>query len=345
MNFRSDNEAPVAPEIMAAVLDVNAGSAHAYGNDAITARLNALFSDLFEAPVQVFPVATGTAANSLALSVLTPPWGGVYCHEESHVGIDESGAPEMFTGGAKMIGLPGGDGKFGPAALDAAVDHALAFGVHHVAPAAVSIAQATEAGTVYTSDEVAALAEVARGRGLGVHMDGARFGNALATLGCRPADVTWRAGVDVMSFGATKNGAMAAEAVVFFRPELAHAFGHRRKRGGQLFCKMRYVSAQFEAYLRDGLWLTLAGRANRAAMRLAEGLAALPGARIAHPVEANEIFTTLPESVTAGLLADGFGFHPWPAEEGVVRFVTAFDTADETIDVLLQAARRYSAAE
>ncbi|MBL29074.1 MAG: low specificity L-threonine aldolase [Rhodospirillaceae bacterium] len=344
MNFRSDNEAPVAPEIMAAIVDANTGSARAYGNDAITGRLDAIFSDLFETPVQVFPVATGTAANSLALSVLTPPWGGVYCHEESHVGIDESGAPEMFTAGAKMIGLGGHDGKFEPAALNAAVDHALAFGVHHVAPAAVSIAQATEAGTVYTTDEVAALAEVARARGLGVHMDGARFGNALATLGCAPADLTWRAGVDVMSFGATKNGAMAAEAVVFFRPELAQAFGHRRKRGGQLFCKMRYVSAQFEAYLRDGLWLTLAGRANRAAKRLAEGLAALPGSRIAYPVQANEVFAVLPDSVTGGLIDDGFGFHPWPAEEGVVRFVTAFETSDGAVDALLDAARRHAAS-
>jgi len=344
MNFRSDNEAPVAPEIMAALARVNEGTAAAYGADAVSGGLERVFSALFETEVQVFPVATGTAANSLALAAMTPPFGAVYCHEEAHVALDECGAPEFYTGGAKVTGLPGADGKIDPESLAAAVDRAAAFGVHHVAPAAVSIAQATEAGTVYSVAETEALAAAAHGHGLALHMDGARFANAMATLGCTPAEATWRAGVDILSFGATKNGAMAAEAVVVFRPDLAASLARRRKRAGHLHCKMRYLSAQLEAYVADGLWLALAARANHTARRLADGLAALPGVGLVHPVEANEVFAVLTPAVNEGLIAEGFRFHPWPASENAVRLVTSFATDDAEVDALLATAARHAAS-
>ncbi len=341
MNFCSDNVTGVAPEILAALVAANAGSVPSYGADAISQRLQAQFSELFETAVTVFPVATGSAANALALSVLTPPYGAVYCHATAHIQVDECGAPEFYTGGAKLATLPGAHGKLSAADLAAALGRAGTGVVHHVQPAALSLTQATEAGTVYRVEEVAALAEVAQAHGLGVHMDGARFANAVASLGCTPAEITWRAGVEVLSFGATKNGAMAAEAVVFFKPELAESFGYRRKRGGHLFSKMRFLSAQLEAYLTDGLWLNNAAHANRLAQQLARGLAALPGARLCAPVEANEIFVLLPEPVIAGLEADGFQFYRWESEQpGVIRLVTAFDTREPEVLAFLESAQR-----
>ncbi len=344
MNFCSDNVTGVAPEIMAAIEEANAGAAMGYGADAVTGRLEALFSELFERPVAVFPVATGTAANALALSVLVPPYGVVYAHPEAHILVDECGAPEFFTGGGKLVGVPGADGKIPPADLDAVLAVAGKGVVHHAQPAAVSLSQVSECGTVYTADEVAAVAEVARRHGLALHMDGARFANAVAALGCAPADVTWRAGVDVLSFGATKNGAMAAEAVVFFDPGRAGDFAFRRKRAGHLFSKMRFLSAQLEAYVRDGLWLRLAARANAMAARIAEGLAEVPGARLLHPVDANEVFVSLPARAIAGAEADGFLFYPWGAPaDRAIRLVTAFDTRPEDVDALLESFRRHAA--
>ncbi|MDP6342656.1 MAG: beta-eliminating lyase-related protein [Alphaproteobacteria bacterium] len=340
MNFSSDNAAGVAPAIMAALAAANEGYADAYGADQVTKAMESAFDDVFGTEVAVFPVATGTAANALALSALAPPWGLIHCHRQAHIEEDEAGAPEFYSGGAKLGLLDGEHGKFSADTLAAALAGA-GFGVqHHPQPAAVSITQATEAGTAYTPDEVAAIAELAHQSGLGLHMDGARFANAAAHLGCSPAELTWRAGVDVLSFGATKNGAMAAEAVVFFKPEMAEDFLFRRKRGGHLFSKMRYLSAQLAAYLADDLWLVNARHANRCAAALAAGLAAIPGARLAHPVEANEIFVHLPESVLAGLEGAGVGFHRWgPAAEGQARFVTAFDTDPADVDRALAIAR------
>ena len=346
MNFCSDNTTGAAPEIMAALAEANAGQAAAYGDDAITGRLAAQFGALFEAEVAVFPVATGTAANALALAVMTPPFGAVYCHREAHIAVDECGAPEFYTGGAKLVLLDGDDGKIAAAALAEALDGAGAGVVHHVQPAALSLSQQTECGTVYAPDEMAALCDVAHRHGLGVHLDGARFANAVAALGCTPAEASWRAGVDVLSFGATKNGALAAEAVVVFKPELAREIAYRRKRAGHLLSKMRFVSAQLEAYITDGLWLENARRANRLAGRLAEGLAAVPGARLAYPPQGNEIFVALPEPVIAGLLADGFDFHRWGAETAsVVRLVTAFNTREEDVEALIDAAGRHAKAD
>lgn len=341
MNFRSDNVTGIAPEILAAITAANAGTAPSYGEDAITRRLEQRFAELFERPVAVFPVATGTAANALALAALSPPWGAVYSHDEAHVAIDECGAPEFYAG-AKLIGVPGRDGKIEPAAIGARLTDA-GF-VHQVQPAAISLSQATEAGTLYTTTEVASIGAFARRHGMRLHMDGARFANAVAALGCTPADLTWRAGVDALSFGATKNGALAAEAVIFFDPDLARDFGYRRKRGGHLLSKMRFLSAQLEAYLADDLWLRNARHANAMAARLAAGLAALPGARLSHPVEANEVFAELPVEVIAGLERAGFGFYRWDGESGrQLRLVAAFDTRREDVDALIAAARQHAA--
>jgi threonine aldolase len=333
MNFMSDNVAGAAPEIMAALLTANDGTAPSYGADAISKRLEQRFADLFGRPVAVFPVATGTAANALALAQFTPPWGAVYCHAEAHIQADECGAPEMFTGGAKLVPLPDPHGKLSPETLAAALDRAPKGFVHAVQPAALSLTQATEAGTVYRPDEVAALADIAHRHGLSVHMDGARFANAVAHLGCDPADVTWRAGVDALSFGATKNGALGAEAVIFFDPAKAADFAYRRKRSAHLFSKMRFLSAQLDAYLADGLWLRLATHANAMAARLAQGLAALPGVTLTHPVEANEIFAALPEAMITHLQAQGAGFYRWDGQ--VVRLVTAWNTPASDVERFL----------
>ncbi len=333
MNFASDNVTGAAPEILEALARGAGGAATPYGDDAATERLAARLAELLEHPVRVFPVATGTAANALALSVLAPPYGAVYCHEEAHIEVDECGAPELYTGGAKLVPVPGAHGRLGPADLDDRLARAGAGVVHHVQPAALSLTQATEAGTVYRPAEIAALAEVARRHGLGVHLDGARFANAVATLGCAPADLTWRAGVDILCLGATKNGCLAAEAIVLFDDARAEALGFRRKRGGHLLSKMRFVSLQLEAWLADDLWLRLARHANAQAARLAEGLARVPGVRLVHPVEANEVFVALPPAVRRRLQDHGVGFIPW--DETTDRLVAAFDTPPEVVDAVV----------
>jgi len=342
-NFASDNVSGAAPQIVAALAEAAEGVAMPYGADPWTARVETKLADLFETAVAVFPVATGTAANALALAALTPPHGAIYCHRDAHAYVDECGAPEFYSAGAKMVPLPGDDGKIAAADLAALLAGARPHGVHNVRPAALTVSQASEAGTVYRLEEVSALAEAAHAHGMAVHMDGARFANALVSLGVSPAAATWRSGVDALSFGATKNGALAAEAVIFFRLELAREFGERRKRGGHLLSKQRFVSAQLDAYLSDELWLRNARAANRAATRLATGLAALPGARLVHPVDANEIFIALPEAIIGGLEADGFGFYRMGGA-GVIRLVASFNSSDADVDALLAAARRHAGA-
>jgi threonine aldolase len=338
INLASDNVAGCAPEIMAALTAAMQGTAPSYGADALTASLERRLAEIFERPVAAFPVATGTAANVLSLASLVPPWGAVLCHRDAHVEADECGAPEFFTGGAKLVLLDGEHGRVTPQAVADAVPPGVRADVHHVQPRALSLTQATEAGTVYGVAEVAALADAAHARGLKVHMDGARFANAVVHLGCSPAEATWKAGVDVLSFGGTKNGCLAAEAVVFFDPALAADFAFRRKRGAQLFSKMRVLSSQLDAYLADDLWLRLARHANGQAARLADGLARLPGATLTHPVEANEVFVRLPEAVWAGLPARGIRYAPWNPARREARFVTAFNTDPAEVDAALSAA-------
>jgi threonine aldolase len=346
-NFTSDNVTGVSPAILAALVGANEGRVPSYGADPLTAALEARARAVFETDELVlFPVATGTAANALALAALVPPYRALLCHESAHIMTDECGAPEFYSGGAKLIGLPGAGGKLRPERIAAAIAAAAEGGVHGAQPVAVSLTQATEAGTLYRPEEVAAIAELAGTHGLRLHMDGARIANAVASLGCSPAEATWKAGVDVLSLGATKNGAMAAEAVVFFDRRLADGFAERRKRAGHLFSKQRFLSAQLLAYLEDGLWLANAAHANRLAGRLGAGLARLPGCRLAHPVEANEVFAVLPDAAIEALLAQGFRFYRWPAEGGgtAIRLVTAFSSDDADIDAFLAAAARHTEA-
>ena len=273
VNFASDNTAPIAPAILDAIVKANEGFALGYGHDDWTAGVERRLAEVFEREVAVFLVPTGTAANALALAQVTPPWGVVFCHAQSHIATDECGAPEFFGGGLKLAGLAGDDGKIAPETLQSALGHYRGHRPHQMIPAALSMTQASEAGTIYRTGEIAALAEIAHARSLAVHMDGARFANALVRLNASPAEMTWRSGVDVLSFGATKGGALAAEAVVFFDPARAAAMAERRKRGGQLVSKHRFIAAQFEAFLADGLWLKLAAHANRMTDRLAAHLA------------------------------------------------------------------------
>ena len=345
MNFCSDTTACVAPEIMDALVAANSGQAMPYGDDQATGRLAGLYGALFETGVSVYPVGTGTAANALALSLMTPPYGAIYCHREAHIEVDECGAPELFTGGAKLVVLDGGDGKIPSGGLAAALERAGGGDVHHVPPAVLSLTQQTECGTVYTPREVTALSEVAHGQGLHVHMDGARFANAVASLGCSPAEASWRSGVDILSFGATKNGALAAEAVIIFKPELAAEAAYRHKRAGQLYSKMRFLSVQLETYIADGLWLANAKAANAQAARLAEGIEATPNVELLYPVQGNELFATLSEPVLSGLLDDGFTFNR-RRQGGVVtaRLVTAFNTTPEDVDAFIESLRRHAAA-
>jgi threonine aldolase len=349
-NFCSDNVAGASPEIIAALGAAATGAMTPYGADPISKRVQQRLCDLFETELTAYFVATGTAANALALASLCPPHGSVYCHRESHVNADECGAPEFFTGGAKLIDLEGAQGKLHAADLERELAKGWAGVEHHVQPAAVSVTQASEAGTLYTLDELRAIAKLCASHNLALHMDGARFANALDTLNCSPADASWRVGVDVLSFGATKNGAMAAEAVLFFNPDIAAQFRYRRKRAGHLFSKMRFLSIQWDAYLTDDLWRRNAAHANAMAQRLAAGLATglanvtpASNAAFLYPVEANEIFVNLPNATRDALIAAGFAFYPW-ADGGPQchRLVTAFDTDPADVDAFIEVAKTVS---
>ena len=344
VNFGSDNVSGAAPEVLAAISAANAGSALPYGDDPWTERLQAKMMVLFDhpRPVTVLPVITGTAANALVLATMTPPWGAIYCHVESHVYLEECGAPEFFSGGAKLVPLPGAHGKLTPDVVAQALARSGAGDVHRVQPAVLSITQPTEAGTIYSPGEIRALADLAHSHGLKVHMDGARLANAVARLSCDPADITWRAGVDGMSFGGTKNGAVSAEAAIFFDSSAVPAARYLRKRAGHLFCKMRYSSAQLEALITDGLWIRHAAHANRLASELADGLARVPGVRLVHPVQVNEVFLEIPHPVIEALLAAGFYFYP-PDPSGVVRLVTSFDTRESDVTSFVAVALRPTA--
>lgn len=338
INLYSDNVAPVAEPVMRALVQANSGTAPGYGTDELSRRLQSRFSSLFDTDVAVFPVATGTAANALSLAELIPPYGAVYCTSVGHIHDSECAATEFFSGGAKVVPLPDTDARLQPETLAAAIAAAGVGRAHRVQPAAVSLTQATERGTVYPVSAVRALSELAHAHGLGVHMDGARFANAVAHLGVPPADITWRAGVDILSFGATKNGAMSAEAIIVFNPRLVEGLRYRCRRAGQVFSKMRYAAAQLEAMITDGLWLDLAGRANAMARRLADGLAMIAGVRLLHPVEINEVFAELSEGLLLTLQSRGYGIVDRGGRQ--VRFVTAFNTRPDDIDELLSVARQ-----
>jgi threonine aldolase len=338
VNFLSDNAAPIAPDILEAIAHSNEGQAPGYGNDDWTRSVERRLSEMFERDVAAFLVPTGTAANALALAQVSPPWGVVLCHAESHIATDECGAPEFFGGGIKLIGLPGEAGKIGLNTLKAALAGYGGHRPHQMIASALSITQASEAGTVYRANEIAALCEIAHLHSLAVHMDGARFANALARLNITPAEMTWRSGIDVLSFGVTKIGALAAEAVVFFDPARAAFMAERRKRAGHLLSKHRFLAAQFAAILTEDRWLVLARHANAMADKLAAKLAAIGFAPI-WPVGANLVFVALPRTLDARLKAAGAQYYVRRSEsvdlgvdQVMVRLVTSFATQEDEIN-------------
>jgi threonine aldolase len=333
LRFFSDNTGTASPEILAALTEANHGLVSAYGNDPWTLRLDDCLSTYFGTSVRAFPVATGTAANSLSLATLTPSYGLIFAHEEAHIANDEAGAPGFFSGGAQLSLLQSPGGKLSRAVLTAALE-AHGVSVHTLQPKALALSQATELGTSYRPDELRELCKLAHDHGLKVQMDGARFANSVAFLDCHPGDVTWRAGVDVMTFGATKNGALAAEAVVFFDKSLVGDFELRRKQSGHLLSKSRFVSAQLLAYVESGAWLRNARRTNELAQKIGRAADRL----LMHPVEANEIFLALGTERKQTLRQAGFEFYDWgPATTGETRFVVSWDQRDEDVFALCAA--------
>ena len=339
--FASDNATAVCPEVIAAIAAVDEGDATPYGGDPVTKELERRFSDYFEKEVAVLPVATGTAANALSLALMMPRFGAVYCHENAHVQTTECGASEFWSQGGKLLLLPGDDNRVDPAAFATAIERTARGRIHVVQPAGISITQGTEAGTVYPIDTIATIAQTARQHGLYVHMDGARFTNALVRLGCKPPDLTWRAGIDILSYGATKNGAMCADAIVIFRKELAALAGFARVRAGQLFSKMRYLSAQLGALVQNGVAERNASQANAMARRLADGLLGIKQARLQFPVEINLIFVELPDSAVRSLESAGYALTPRVDARGrFFRLVCGWNTQPEAVDAFVRAANR-----
>jgi threonine aldolase len=342
LNFRSDNVATVHPAILRAIEAANHGIAASYGDDEYSALLNRKYSELFETDVMVFPVSTGTAANALSLTSCARPYGGIYCHEQAHIHTAEGGATEAFTGGAKLIALPGRNYKLEPASFKDTLSRAERGVRNRPQPDAVSITQASEYGTVYSHEEIAALGAAAREGGIYFHMDGARFANALAALGCSPADMTWRSGVDIVSFGVTKNGGMGAEAIVVFNKALVEPLSYHLRRAGQTWSKMRFAAVQLLAYIENDLFLRLASHSNTLASELGCELAALPGVRLTAPVEANLVFLSLPEPAIKEMVAAGARFARRPG--GVIRLVTHFDGTQAENQQLISLVRQALAA-
>ena len=329
-NFASDNTAPVHPKVFQALLSANDGNVSAYGNDPFTEALQTHFRATFDNPdLRAFPVFNGSACNGLALARMISPYESVLAHQQSHINNDECGLPEFFTGG-KIIGLLGEHAKLSVKSLGTLVETSLGHAPHTSRPKVISLTQSTELGTVYSLAELKALTGFAKSHALYIHMDGARIANAVASLGCTPAEVT--AGVDILSFGGTKNGAMLAEAAVILNPNLIQDFAYIHKRAGQLPSKARYISAQLLALLEDDLWLDLGRASNGQAQALRSGLLALPGVNLLHPVEANELFITLPKAMADTLFAKGHRFYNWPNEgPDAYRLVTSFNTTDEDV--------------
>ena len=349
MHFGSDNCSPVHPQVMDALSRANQGYATSYGDDAIMDRVRARFREVFEAPdAAIYLVGTGGTANALALATYVQPWQAIYCHRNAHLETDECGGPAFYSGGATLALVDGPNGQLAADALASAIAATPQGDVHAVQRGAVSITNTSEAGTVYSCDEVAAISAIARRNSLPLHMDGARFANALVSLGCTPAELTWKSGVDVLSFGGAKNGLMGVEAVVMFDPAKAWEFELRRKRGGHLFSKHRYLSAQFEAYLSDDLWLDMARTANHMAAQLSRGLAAIPGAYLVHPTQANMVFARMARARHRRAMQGGATYYLMPMDTSLEgaddemlasRLVCSWSTTTSDVDQFLELVR------
>lgn len=339
MFLRTDSVAGVHPRILAAIEKAATGEAQPYGADEPTKQLNSAFSGIFGHEAWVLPTLSGTAANAIAIATFAERFGAVFCHDGAHIRHDEANAVGFFSPGLQLIGVPGVHGRIDPVALESSLD---SFNIHRAAdprPVGISLTQATEDGTIYSPRDVAAIGKIALARGLTLHMDGARFANAVVALGCELADITWRAGVDILSFGGTKNGTMGADAVVAFKPELAHDLDRIAKRGGLMVSKQRFLSAQLLAYLEDGLWLQNAAAANDCAKRLAEGFEAVASLTLLHPVEANEIFVAMPDSLLVKLASMGYVLSSRRRTDdgrAMVRLVTSYVTQMSSIEAFLE---------
>ncbi|MFN3508355.1 MAG: threonine aldolase family protein [Allorhizobium sp.] len=346
MHFASDNWSGAHPRIAENLTRHAHGFAPAYGTSDLDRAVEERFCGIFEREVAVFFVSTGTAANSLALASVAKAGGVSFCHADAHVNADEGGAPEFLTGGTRLFGVEGAEGKIDPKALETAISRFEPASPHHGRAMAVTVTQATEVGTVYSLDELDAITAVAKARNLPIHMDGARFANALVALDASPAEMTWKRGIDMLSFGGTKNGCWCAEAIVFFDPDMAADMPFLRKRSAQLFSKSRFISAQFEAYLDGNLWLDLARHSNAMADRLRLGLSAKNTARLAWKTTANEVFVVIEKSSADRAREKGARFHPWQAPQGwsplpnenetLVRLVTSFATTEDEVDQFIE---------
>ena len=331
--FASDNVTSACPEVMDAVIAANSGIAGSYGDDEWSLALKNRLSEIFETEVEVFLAVTGTASNALALSALAPVFGKIYCHELSHINTDECGAPELFTGGAKLIPMRSSNGRIDAGDLTETIRGS--GNVHVTQPSVVSVTMSCETGTVYQLDEIKAISKIAHDNKMSVHMDGARFANALVSLDVSPAEMTWKSGVDVLTLGGTKNGCLAAEAVIFFKPEMVGNFPFLHKRSGQLLSKMRFISSQLEAYLTDDVWLRNARHANAMAKILSEGLDSFANIKLAYPTQSNEVFVHLPRDVIDYLNSSGYDINEEELDGKAVRFVTAWNSELKDINDLL----------
>ena len=343
IDFRSDNVTGIIPEILQAIIRENDRYGDtSYGYDQTTIALERQLRDFFDYPVQIFPIISGTAANALTLASITPPYGAIFCHEHAHIHVHECGAAEFFTGGAKLILLQGQQGKLAPDLLDQKIRTLGKGDRHSIQPAAISLTQATEWGAVYQPNHVTEICKVAKKHDMLVHMDGARFANALLALRCHPGDITWRAGVDVLCLGATKAGAMAAEVVVFFNPKPVESFGYRWQRSGHVLSKMRFLSCQLQAFWRKGVWDRYATQANQLAKNLADGISQIPSVQLVAEPDINEVFMRLPKHMITQLQSQGVLFYDWPFPDPdhqenlpIIRLVTSFATTQEMVDRFL----------
>ena len=333
VKFASDNVAGACPEVLDAIIKANEGDRAPYGDDEISKNLQDKFSEIFEKEVIVFPTSSGTAANALALSTMTPSFGNIYCHKLSHINVDECGAPEFYTGGAKLVNLNGVNGKITAEELNKSISGKGV--VHHTQPSSVSITQLCETGEAYELDEVKKISEIAHNHKLNMHMDGARFANALVSLDCSPAEMTWKSGIDVLSFGATKNGCLAAEAIIFFKPELVGNLPFLMKRAGHLLSKMSFVSAQLDAYITNEVWLRNAKHANAMGKKLSQGLDQHKNIELAYPTDANEIFVKIPKDIIDQLNSEGYTINDDEWDGKAVRLVTAWNTSLSDIETFL----------
>jgi threonine aldolase len=334
VKFASDNVAGACPEVLDALMKANEGDSAPYGNDDYSKVLQEKFSEIFEKEVIVYPTASGTAANALALSTMTPVFGNIYCHKLAHINTDECGAPEFYTGGAKLIPLTGINGKITPEELEKNISGTGI--VHHTQPSSVSITQVCETGEVYELDEIKKIADVAHKHKLNMHMDGARFANALVALNCTPAEMTWKSGIDVLSFGATKNGCIAAEAIIFFKPELVGNISFLMKRAGHLLSKMRFVSAQLDAYISNDVWLKNAKQANKMGKKLSDGLVKHNSIKLAYPTQANEVFAKFPREMIEHLNSLGYKMNEDELDGQAVRLVAAWNTQNSDVESFLE---------